>query len=61
MNQAKKIAGCVIPACAAQRLSRTFTHYVLLSVGLGVFKCCVRNGVTSSSLTDSQAIHTLHN
>lgn len=26
----------VIPACAAQQLSRTFTHYVLLSVGLGV-------------------------
>ena len=26
----------VIPACAAQLLSRTFTHYVLLSVGLGV-------------------------
>jgi len=26
----------VIPACAAQQLSRTFTHYVLLSIGLGV-------------------------
>lgn len=26
----------VIPACAAQQLSRAFTHYVLLSVGLGV-------------------------
>ncbi|MEO8891135.1 MAG: metal ABC transporter permease [Coleofasciculaceae cyanobacterium] len=26
----------VIPACAAQQLSRTFNHYVLLSVGLGV-------------------------
>ena len=26
----------VIPACAAQQLSRTFTHYVLLSLGLGV-------------------------
>ncbi|MBI4783136.1 MAG: metal ABC transporter permease [Oscillatoriophycideae cyanobacterium NC_groundwater_1537_Pr4_S-0.65um_50_18] len=25
----------VIPACAARLLSRTFTHYVLLSVGLG--------------------------
>jgi len=26
----------VIPACAAQLLSRTFTHYVMISVGLGV-------------------------
>jgi len=26
----------VIPACAAQQLSRTFTHYVLLSIALGV-------------------------
>jgi zinc/manganese transport system permease protein len=26
----------VIPACAAQLFSRTFTHYVMISVGLGV-------------------------
>ena len=31
----------VIPACAARSLGRTFTHYVVLSTGLGALSAVV--------------------
>ncbi|NEQ97266.1 MAG: metal ABC transporter permease [Cyanothece sp. SIO2G6] len=40
----------VIPACAARLLSRKFTHYILISAGLGALSAVV--GMTVSALFD---------
>ena len=40
----------VIPACAARLLSRQFTHYILISAGLGAFSAVI--GMLLSALFD---------
>ena len=40
----------VIPACAARLLSRTFTHYILISAGLGAVSAAI--GMLLSALFD---------